>query len=291
MKNIRIKSLSILLVMPLSSYADGNINEYHFDSNLGYTRLESDFTGSNYWGVSLDYYWDPIIYSNSYPNKEVAFVNRLGSVGVRYRGADKNDHFNEMLGTNLGFEMRYAAKDFNHVFQISYDWKNIKYDSDYYSYYYYYYGDRSSNEDNSHLINFGYQYYLLENLTVGVGFKVDFIDNRYGTKNNYTYDINAKYLLDLGNEQWLALAGSYEYDKHNTNLHTIGASAEYYFTTKTSLKLEGNYEFIEADYSGDIGLNMTHYFVDQFSLHGGFSYQFTNRGDNRQYTIGASYRF
>ena len=293
MKHTLIKSLAILLAMPLFAYADGDINKYHFDSKLSYTRLENDFFDINRWNTSLEYFWNPITYSGNYPNKEVAFVNRLGSAGVRYRGAEGNDDVIELFSTNLGIEMRYAAKNFNHVFQFNYDWNNTDREFDH---------TRLKSEVNSHHINFGYQYYLFDSLTVGAGFRVGFFDEDFNDdslngfdfnneNNSYAYQINTKYLLSMGNQQWLTLTGSYEYEDVNNDSHIIGASAEYYFTPKTSIKLEGDISLRRTSDSGFVGLSATHYFVDQFALYTGFGYNITDGSDAQRYTIGVNYLF
>ncbi|MEE9337955.1 MAG: hypothetical protein V3U87_07745 [Methylococcaceae bacterium] len=282
MKHTLIKSLVILLAMPLSAYADGDINEYHFDSKISYTRLENDFFDTNHWGTSLEYYWNPITYSRNYPNKEVAFVNRLGSAGIRYRGAEGNDDIQDFFSTNLGIKMHYAAKDFNHVFQINYDWTNSESEI---------HDTPFDSEIDSHLLDFGYQYYLLDNLTVGAGFKVGFFDDDFENENYYAYEINTKYLLNMGNQQWLTLTGSYEYEDVDNDSHTIGASAEYYFTPQTSLKLAGDIAFRRSSDSGFVELSATHYFVDQFALYTGFGYNINDGSDAQRYTIGVNYRF
>jgi len=294
MKHSLIKSLPILLAMPLSAYANGDINEYHFDSNLSYTHLENDSFDTNGWGTSLEYHWNPITYSSNYPNKEVVFVNRLGSAGVRYRGEEGDDDFTELFSTNFGLEMRYAAKDFNHAFQINYDWTNTERESE---------PTFLDSEIGSHFLDFGYQYYLLDNLTIGAGFKVGFFDETVDAgkagffdegdniENSYAYEINTKYLWSMGNQQWLALTGAYEYKDVDNDSHTIGAGAEYYFTPKTSLKLAGDIALRKTSDSGFVELSATHYFVDRFALYTGFGYHINDGSDAQRYTIGVNYRF
>lgn len=290
MKHLKTKLLSLLLTMSASTFASDNINEYHFENNLGYSYSEGDYAHANVWGTSLSYYWNPISYSNNQPNQEVEFIDRLGSVTANYSGY-KTDGYFDRLFNNLGIEMIYADKDSDHVFQFNYQWRTTE--ETYQPYYY-----DNKLEFDTHNLHFGYDYYLKDNLTIGANFNTHFFDSSYPyNADSNTYNIHSKYLMDLGNQQWLSLIGEYEYkDYENTDngWHTVGASAEYYFTPKTSLKLEGNIDIPVDEYlsnKGTAGISATHYFVDQFALYAEFDYFFASRGDSQAYTIGMNFRF
>ena len=298
------KLLTALLIMPLSVYANNSGKEYHFETNASYARDENTSLDSNNWQAALKYYWNPITYSNNYPNKEVEFVNRLGFVGVQYQGSEGNNQRVDAFANGVDVGVRYAEKDSNHVFEFAYSWTNetIEYGRSLSPSYfldviggYENYFSRDLDLDR-HSIIFSYDYYLLDNLTIGAGVDVDIYDN--GSTEDYSsvYHLNTYYLLNVAEQQWLAFSAEYAYVHENNYVfgsgHIFEASVEYYFTPKTSLKLGGDISFF--DYEDDIeniNLQWSHYVVDQFSVYAGFGYKFIRSENAQRYNVGISYRF
>lgn len=283
------KLSAIFLVIPLTIHANENLDEFHFETAMSYSRIDAKFIDGNAWQASLNYYWNPITYSNQYPNREATFINRLGSVGVQYRG-DADDEKNIDIRSNgIDAALVYAAKDLNHVFQLEYSWLNAEFEE-----------ARFSNKADLHHIDFGYQYYLLDNLTVGGGFGASFINESFRHSEKYDYRLQTKYLMDLGGENWLALKARYHYSQTENNFedssHNVDASAEYYFNPATSLQVAGGASFTEYndDSSTDTGfvsLALYHYLTDQIVINMRFKNLFYKKSDTQVYTFGLNYLF
>lgn len=286
MLNLSVKSLVVLLLVPFTVFANNSSGEYHYDASLGYARNDSNSIDSNLWGASVNYYWNPITYQTNNPNKESAFVNRLGTVGILYLGQVDDSRSVDFHANGLNASLVYAAKDFNHVFELGYDWSRLDFDF--------------NNTSDIHSFDLGYQYYLLDNLTIGGGFRAAFFDdaNRRRRAEKYSYKLETKYLLGLGNENWVSLNALYSFtdDENSFNdfSHVIQASAEYYFNPITSLKVGGGGVFTKYQNGGsrDTGFLDTalhHYFTEQFVANIGFKNTFGN--NVQQYSVGVNFLF
>ncbi|MCK5830418.1 MAG: hypothetical protein KAH20_08955 [Methylococcales bacterium] len=316
MKISQLKFLCIVLTLPLTAYASKNTNEYHYEGGVYYSRGENESLDVNHWGASFAYYWNPIVYDNkNFPNKEVGFINRLGYIYASYTGFEGDNDRREDFNTKLRTGMRYAKKDLNHAFNFSYKWdrwSNKRYKRNVLSNQRF---DLDLKRD-TYSLNMGYEYYLLDNLTIGANFGAHFIDNTetksidvfasdilYARSpddyNAYSYQLNTNYLLSLDNQQWVKLTGFYGYvdfDHSNADYgQWFGMGAEHYFTPKTSLALDTTISFIEGNNRSSgkerVGLTASHYFMDQLSMNAGFDYFFNDRNNTQLYTVGINYRF
>jgi hypothetical protein len=308
----------LLTMLPLGIQANEGLNSYHFSSAVEYGRVDAEYEDSYLWDASLKYYWNPVIHSNQYPNRETAFVNRLGSAGVQYKGGTDDSHYVDALITEIDISLIYAEKEMNHVFQLDYSWRNVDIEQDYHDQY-----------SDTHSVGFAYNYYLLDNLTIGVNFSADFLDSlakdntyeRFSFSSNsikhdsekYSYGFNTKYLMGLGNESWIAFKANYLYadtkNEYEDYSHSINASIEYYFNPITSIKVAGGANFttgITSIYYDSTGLHsrestindgvvsvyLYHFFTDQFSLNINFTKTFTEiKNDTQIYRIGINYLF
>ncbi len=199
----------VLLTVPLTAFAGGE-NEYHYDATAFYSREEIDTLDINGWGASFECYWNPVTYSDLYPNKEAVFINRLGSIGVRYWGQNYNISGSDTLITEFDTALVLADKGSSHIFQIDYGYGWLSSDASYFL--------TDNEEVDKHHINFGHQYYLLNNLTVGGNFSINFFDDSYSKQEQYIYKIHSKYLLDFGNQNW---AGNRFLDGDDMQKYTI----------------------------------------------------------------------
>ncbi len=272
--------LSAISVAALSTAVPSYAYDWEVDLSVAKQESSSDlsYTGS------VEYFFAPLTHGTDAPWAELAFTDRLASVGFGTSYSSQESENTSMFwfssppklkSTSKAYAVAYNhRKDSSpHSFSLGLGYNRIEFQFPQLSWWdgVYPWGTPTYTVQyqtavaKTYTYHFGYDYYLQDNWTVGASLSL----NESSLTDTYKTTLSTNRLWDLGNQKWIGIQASITNDTTKAtyfedNTLSFGLEGRYYFTTRTGVSL-GLTARDGLDYKKTV-IGVQHYFTDRASV-------------------------